>query len=707
MGAAKMMESASRHVRETDPTLLRLKLIGQMEARTLTGESVLPVGGKTRALLAILALSDRKPVLRSRLAELLWSQRPEDMARASLRQEIHRLLDALSPLGVDVIDVQRHSLALKPALTSVDAERLLTASVRTIDSITLPDEQLLGELAGVDPALDEWLIQQRERLSAHLQLVYENAVRELTDPDQVENMAERLLKFDNLNEIAWRARIQTALHRGDQGRAVALADQMTHLFGDVEGHALAPATQALIASISTDGHGREAANDVSQAALPAGGTDLPYSAPMPRPDPMLALPLHYASRDPSSAEPRRISLVFLSPSYSDQTLAEQGQDLRDQLELIFVHMGTFDVLSVPKASEPDPVNAAAVYRAWGTDYIISGSLRGGEGGTDNRLIVRVLDARRGGVIIWGTHYDFPSTGPDAGTNSLLAPAQAMQWSIFVAEARRIAARPDSELSALGMALRAFMLLLRHDSSFFGRIGVLLEHATDLEEEDGAIALIDALHCYVRFLNDWSADAEAVFAHGLRRIRASVSLLPDLHAVEVLLAAYLMYDPDMHSTALSVAQMAAEGISRNDRHYRDSPDYLMAVIVLELLRGNATSAAGTVKKLLENGCRSQLLELLRPVFMMILLLGDDYQEVISMGRLMSGLYPVCPSSLVYYLIALVEIGDFPDEAQQVHRHLLRLVPELTISKIVSKFPFVPKAHQKRLADALGKVGLARG
>ncbi|WP_408872993.1 hypothetical protein [Gluconobacter roseus] len=370
-------------------------------------------------------------------------------------------------------------------------------------------------------------------------------------------------------------------------------------------------------------------------------------------------------------------------------------------------MGTFDILSVPKASEPDPVNAAAVYRAWGTDYIISGSLRGGQGATDNRLIVRVLDARRGGVIIWGTHYDFPSEGPDAGKNSLLAPAQAMQWSIFVAEARRIAARPDSELSALGMALRAFMLLLRHDSSLFGRIGVLLEHATDLEEEDGAIALIDALHCYVRFLNDWSADAEAVFAHGLRRIRASVSLLPDLHAVEVLLAAYLMYDPDMHSTALSVAQKAAEGISRNDRHYRDSSDYLMAVIVLDLLRGNATSAADTVKKLLENGCRSQLLELLRPVFMMILLLGDDYQEVISMGRLMSGLYPDCPSSLVYYLIALIEIGDFPDEAQQVHRHLLRLVPDLTISKIVSRFPFVPKAHQKRLADALDRAGLAKG
>ncbi|MFT8807381.1 AfsR/SARP family transcriptional regulator [Gluconobacter sp.] len=706
MEGAKITDNASRYIRETDPTLLRLRLIGQMEAKTLTGESVLPVGGKTRALLAILALADRKPVLRSRLAELLWSQRPEDMARASLRQEIHRLLDALSPLGVDVIDVQRHSLALKPVLTSVDAERLLTASVRTIDSVTLPDEPLLGELAGVDPALDEWLVQQRERLSAHLQQVYENAVRELTDPDQVEEMAERLLKTDGLNEIAWRARIQTAFHRGDPGRAAALADQMMQVFGDVEGYVLTPATQALIASIPTDTASRELVKDFPQAVLSTGSSETSFVAPLQRPDPMLALPVHYAAQHPSSAEPRKISLVFLVPSCTDGTLSDQGQRLRDQLELMFVNMGTFDILAIPEASLPDPANAPAVYRAWGTDYVISGNLRTGQDGADNRLILRVLDARRGGVIIWGTHYDFPSSGLDAAKNSILAPVQAMQWSIFVTEARRIAGRPDSELSALGMALRAFTLLLRHDCSLFGRIGSLLERAVDLEKEDGAIALIDGLYCYVRFLNEWSADTEAVFARGLRSVRAAILLMPDLHAVEILLAAYLMHDSASRSTAFSVAQTAVDAISRKDQNYEGSPDYLMAGIVLDLLRGEMKSAAGIVKVLLQNDCRSQLLELLRPAFMMVLLLGEAYQEVISMGRLMAGLYPSCPASLVYYLIALIEVDDFSEEACQVCRHLLRLVPDLTISKIISRFPLVEKPQQKRMAEALGKAGLAR-
>ena len=43
-----------------------MRLIGQMEAWTLTSESVLPPGRKTRALLAVVALSAPRPALRGR-----------------------------------------------------------------------------------------------------------------------------------------------------------------------------------------------------------------------------------------------------------------------------------------------------------------------------------------------------------------------------------------------------------------------------------------------------------------------------------------------------------------------------------------------------------------------------------------------------------------------------------------------------------------
>src|SRR6201996_8329477 len=93
-----------------DHVVVRLRLIGQMEAWTVRSESVLPAGRKTRALLASIAMAAPRPVLRGRLAEQLWSRRPEEQARASLRQEIHRLLEALSPAETEILVITRDHL---------------------------------------------------------------------------------------------------------------------------------------------------------------------------------------------------------------------------------------------------------------------------------------------------------------------------------------------------------------------------------------------------------------------------------------------------------------------------------------------------------------------------------------------------------------------------------------------------------------------
>src|SRR5690349_18181191 len=105
--------SVTRPPPSSDQVIVRLRLIGQMEAWTVRSESVLPAGRKTRALLAMIALANPRPVLRGRLAEQLWSRRPEEQARASLRQEVHRLLDALSPAGSEVVVVTRDQLSLR------------------------------------------------------------------------------------------------------------------------------------------------------------------------------------------------------------------------------------------------------------------------------------------------------------------------------------------------------------------------------------------------------------------------------------------------------------------------------------------------------------------------------------------------------------------------------------------------------------------
>src|ERR1700722_8939453 len=123
--------------------VVRMRLIGQMEAWTFASENVLPAGRKTRALLAAIALSGPRPALRGRLAELLWSRRPEEQARASLRQEIHRLLEVLGPAGPSVLVINRDHLALRPGSAWVDVDEVMRASPGKPAALSLLDGELL------------------------------------------------------------------------------------------------------------------------------------------------------------------------------------------------------------------------------------------------------------------------------------------------------------------------------------------------------------------------------------------------------------------------------------------------------------------------------------------------------------------------------------------------------------------------------------
>src|ERR1700733_6257347 len=137
--------------------VVRLRLTGQMEAWTVATENVLPTGRKTRALLAAIALSAPRPASRSRLAELLWSRRPEDQARASLRQEIQLLLKALAVAKTEILHVSRDHLSLVPGATWIDAEEIARATTSQPAALSLLDGDLLEDLDGVDPAFDKWL----------------------------------------------------------------------------------------------------------------------------------------------------------------------------------------------------------------------------------------------------------------------------------------------------------------------------------------------------------------------------------------------------------------------------------------------------------------------------------------------------------------------------------------------------------------------
>ncbi|MGI4878930.1 MAG: hypothetical protein ACRYG4_15735 [Janthinobacterium lividum] len=135
----------------------RLTLLGSFALRRPDGSLVLGLGRKARALIAVVAMAT-EPVERVQLADLLWSERGRDQARASLRQTLYELRQQLPgqpPLLVAGYD----RVSLTRASVTIDIE-IGGAALRESDGWNL-----LRDLDRLDPKFDQWLIGERTRLA--------------------------------------------------------------------------------------------------------------------------------------------------------------------------------------------------------------------------------------------------------------------------------------------------------------------------------------------------------------------------------------------------------------------------------------------------------------------------------------------------------------------------------------------------------------
>src|SRR5678816_303677 len=142
-------------------TTLVLRLCGGVALTSVEGPpTVPPLGAKPLALLAFLAL-EPGPHSREQITALLWGDYPEDKAKASLRQALTHLRDALGnalrvdrsvvelvdPPACDITEFRRLAQLDAPAATEIDVTRFLAdLSVRHC------------------PAFDEWVDAKRFEL---------------------------------------------------------------------------------------------------------------------------------------------------------------------------------------------------------------------------------------------------------------------------------------------------------------------------------------------------------------------------------------------------------------------------------------------------------------------------------------------------------------------------------------------------------------
>ena len=147
-GAGRLMRNGAGRVGNGE---FVLHCIGDVRLHR-DGNDCTPKSKKGRALLALLA-AEQRPLSRVRIIDLLWSDRQEEQARASLRTLLSDLREQFGALFDDLLVVERERVAIGPQVRTDLADPSLAKSAG----------DLFEGLDHIDPEFDEWLRLERQR----------------------------------------------------------------------------------------------------------------------------------------------------------------------------------------------------------------------------------------------------------------------------------------------------------------------------------------------------------------------------------------------------------------------------------------------------------------------------------------------------------------------------------------------------------------
>ncbi len=714
------------------PVAVRLRLIGQMEAWTLTSESILPTGRKTRALLAVIALSAPRPVLRGKMAELLWSRRPEEQARASLRQEIHRLLDALDPLGAQVLSITRDHLALRPGTVWVDVEELLRASPARPAALGLYDGELLEGLDGIDPAFDTWLASERERLSDRARTLAELLLRDQTEPETMIASAQQLLRIDRAHEGAWRALMRAYVARGERGMAIQAYERCRLVLADQLDAQPSSETQRLLTDIrnamppkpaahAETGHGgggigiaaarppppRPPLRPMSRATShPLDEPDeMPFAASM-RADPLTeaprAEPAEPVGRNPArSPAPRggaRVGVMPLQLIGTSDAEAHLSTGLADDItaglaKFRWLYLVAPGSLARFGSHSRDDV---ALQRSFGLDFLMDGLVQ--RGGRRLRVSLRLLDLRGGNQVVWSRRFERDADDLLSLQDEVAAEVAAqIDPEILLIESQRAAARPAAEPSAYDLMLRALSLIGRLERPLFMQAGELLRQAIALGPDWAATYAWFAWWHIFLIAQGWADDRDSSIAEASALAERAIALDPqDARALTIA----------GHVRAF-MGRRPREGILLHDRALQLNPNLAMAWN----LSGLAFAYSGDLDEAERRIDRYKALSPVDPqafffdnVRAIVALMRRDYAAAVQIGREVSGMNAAYIASLKPYLAALGHAG-MDAEAASARARLLALEPDFSIRRFLSVTPLDRPADREHVAEGLRLAGVA--
>ncbi len=661
--------------------LLRLKLIGRMQACTEQGPLTLPPVRKTRAVLAVLALAAGQPVLRERLAQLLWSQRGRDQARASLRQSVHELQEALRVLSDDLLHADRYQLRLEPELVSVDLHDVARATTLDPSPLALLERPLLEDLTGLDPAFDAWIQAERRRITQGATALAEALLAEQQGAAAIV-AAERVLDVEPGHESAWRALIGALAARGDRAGAIAAFERCSAALAQAAGLTPSAETLALLSRVRApfgeSGSG-PTVTDATAAPQPTGpgpGSAPPGAASRPRRVRLGVMPLR--ALDASQEEPIALGL------------AEEITTALARFRWLFL----ISSLSLQHLVGTPPL-AGEAWQRLDLDFLIDGSVQRGNGRV--RVAVRLLDMRGEGEVIWTQRFERADDDILTLQSEVAGEIVAqVDPELLLYEGARAAPAGTHDVTAYDLLLRAIPAVYRLDESGFRAAGEMLAQAV---ARDPQFAAAHAWWAYWHVLSvgqRWARDEDAMARAGALAERA-VRLDPsDARALTIAghVEAFLHRRPD-------------EAVLLHDRALQLNPNLPLAWA----LSGLALAYRGEHEEAIRRLLQAKRLSPFDPhafffdmALMMPHLLRGEFDLAVLIGRRAAQLNPGFTSTLKGYLAALGHLGR-REETELIRARLLALEPGFTVTEALARSPLMRAEDRIIYAEGLRRAGLA--
>ena len=422
---------------------------------------------KARAILAYLALGETGEEQRERIAGLFWSETGEEKARATLRQAVHEVREAMDAAGCPCLISTRMTVGLRPGSFRVDLHEVLdaVAARRAPDALLRQArlaETLLEGFEDLDPAFHGWVTARRQTVHDRLMRGLEDGYRDESLPRrQRRRLAQAALLLDPTHEEACRVVMRCAAEDGETSAALRAYEELYRLLGEEYDQEPSAQTVELVAEVKQGKFDETPAHADPKLSLEAEMRQAMVSQ-------------HRAAAPP---EPRPVPskpALFVGPFVLSGISAGQAHlvdGFRIELIACLARFREWYVTGTESdlAAEHSGVPISSRYAVSATAY---------QGGATINVVM-VLQEHPSGLAIWGERFELRlDRWFEAQQNIVRRIAATMNVQLSTERLARVASVPEGSLEAYDVWLHAQLVINGYRAGDWNRAAQMLTQAID-------------------------------------------------------------------------------------------------------------------------------------------------------------------------------------------------------------------------------------